>query len=396
MKTTFPISIIISLLPLHAYDLHEWGTFTTVSGSDGTLLIGLEREEEPLPAYVHHHTGFNQLPTALGQITIYAKQMPLPVSNVKVKMETPVIYFHSDKAFSAKVNVGFNGGTIAQWYPERSGGEKFRQVSREAIIPQRILDFSKPYTGSIEWQVDVLSPTESQNTNLFNPHDLLQWTYARIPEANLVRSKNGQTEGFLFYRGLGSFDPGLITTVSDDETLHLENETGGAIPYTLVYERHPDGSSRWFESGALARETSTSISESAFRNRPAGFDTELFATLSKNLAAQGLLKSEADAMVKTWWRSYFDKPGLRVFWLLPQEKTETILPLSVEPSPEKTVRVIVGRSEVIRPKQEREWLQWASSNKEEETAKWNWLISYDRFGLAYTKRVQALQAQVGN
>ena len=31
------------------YQLHEWGTFTTVSGSDGVLLSGLDREEEFLP-----------------------------------------------------------------------------------------------------------------------------------------------------------------------------------------------------------------------------------------------------------------------------------------------------------------------------------------------------------
>ena len=27
------------------FTLHEWGTFTSVSGSDGVLLPGLEREE---------------------------------------------------------------------------------------------------------------------------------------------------------------------------------------------------------------------------------------------------------------------------------------------------------------------------------------------------------------
>jgi hypothetical protein len=32
------------------YQLHEWGTFTTVAGSDGVLLTGLQREEEPLPS----------------------------------------------------------------------------------------------------------------------------------------------------------------------------------------------------------------------------------------------------------------------------------------------------------------------------------------------------------
>ena len=41
-----------------AYELHEWGTFTTVAGSDGVLLTGLQREEEELPGFVHSHFGF--------------------------------------------------------------------------------------------------------------------------------------------------------------------------------------------------------------------------------------------------------------------------------------------------------------------------------------------------
>ena len=39
------------------YTLHEWGTFTSISGSDGVLLPGLEREEEALPMFVKSHEG---------------------------------------------------------------------------------------------------------------------------------------------------------------------------------------------------------------------------------------------------------------------------------------------------------------------------------------------------
>ena len=394
MKLTLPAIVALGLLPLQAYDLHEWGTFTTVSGSDGSLLVGLQREEEPLPNYVRHHPGFQHRAPHAGLPFLYlGKRVPLPVSNVRVKMETPVIYFHSDEAFSAKVKVGFKGGTIAQWYPERSGGEKFPTTTGECHPKRTHLDFAKPYDGSIEWEIDVLSREESRSTSLFNPEDLLQWTYSRVPEANVVRDHKGNTEGFLFYRGLGSFEPGLTTRVSDDETLHLDNHTGGRIPYTLVHERQPDGSTRWLEAGGIDDGESSSIGKSALKERPEGFDRELFTTLAANLAEQGLLASEAEAMVKTWWKSYFETPGLRVFWVLPREQTDAILPLAVNPAPDKSVRVIVGRSEVIRPSQEREWLKLASSSDKEELARWNALTSTDRFGLAYAQRVADLQAQ---
>lgn len=390
---------LVSLTSLPGYELHEWGTFTTVAGSDGVLLHGLQREEEALPAYVRHHPGFmNHHPAFIGSFpgipSYRGKRMPVPVKNVKVKMETPVIYFHSDKAFEAEVKVGFEGGTISQWYPERSGGETFPKPPADAKPADRALDMSKPYRGSIEWKIDVLSPEESRDSVLFKPDDLVQWTRARVPEANAVRNAQGETEGFLFYRGLGHFEPGLQTTISTDETLRIENRTGDAIPYLLIYERMTDGTHRWSEHRDLAQGKSMELKESAFEHQGKGsFDEELYRSLSTNLAAQGLLKSEARGMVETWWHSYFAAPGLRVFWVLPDDRTDAILPLEVTPAPEKTVRVIVGRSELIRPRQESAWLTMAASKDEEIHSQWQMLTFNDRFGAAYQERIEALQQQ---
>ena len=125
------------------YVLHEWGTFTSVSSSDGSLLPGLEREEEALPHFVFSHAGMENIGTRPN------KGWRRPLRNVTVKMETPVIYFYSDSGFRAHVEVGFHGGSISQWYPQRTGGEvppphpsKNRRKGGE-------IDFSKGYEGSI-------------------------------------------------------------------------------------------------------------------------------------------------------------------------------------------------------------------------------------------------------
>ena len=111
-----------------------------MSGSDGVLLSGLQREEETLPPFVHSHLGFengqSRDPTEMSRIFKEHGTLGFtppgskglgdrPVAGVTVKMETPVIYFHSNETtpFHATVKVGFNGGTISQWYPRRSGGE---------------------------------------------------------------------------------------------------------------------------------------------------------------------------------------------------------------------------------------------------------------------------------
>ncbi|QJE95604.1 hypothetical protein [Luteolibacter luteus] len=403
-------ALLLMAGPLSAYTLHEWGTFTTVAGSDGVLLEGLDREEAPLPRFTYSHAGLENgnIPRIDGRPV--KGFMRRPLSGVTVKMETPVIYFHSDKAFDVKVKVGFSGGTISQWYPDRSGGEKLPPLPPLPDNPtpadhaKRVLDFSKPYSGSIEWQARVLSPEESRNAILFRPGETLHWMRPRVPEANAVRTAKGETEGFLFYRGIGNFDPGLRTTVSSDETLHLENRSGGQIPFAFVFER--EGlTTRWsLVKGGLAERGKAEVPKSTMSSSElteemiaAGiwetpFPEPVYREMVAGLTATGLLKSEATAMVETWWESYFETEGLRVFWVLPESKTGAILPLEVSPAPEKQVRVLVGRSEVIRPRKEQEWLTLSRSKDPNHLANWDYTVKNDRFGRAYQLRVEALSA----
>ncbi|NJO55613.1 MAG: hypothetical protein HC834_03785 [Rhodospirillales bacterium] len=67
------------------------------------------------------------------------------------------------------------------------------------------------------------------------------------------------------------------------------------------------------------------------------------------LTTTGLTPEEAGAMVETWRPDWLGDRGLRVLYLLPQEWTEATLPLKLEPAPRMTVRVMVGRSEVLEP-----------------------------------------------
>lgn len=413
MKATFLLLIFVP--SLSAYQLHEWGTFTTVAGSDGVLLSGLQREEEPLPAFVHAHFGFengqavsaeklNRVVQSHGYpafppgYAITGKGFgSRPVAGVTVKMETPVIYFHSDEAFRAKVRVGFEGGTISQWYPDRSGGETLPvpppsadPMNRPVPAAQWTIDFSKRYHGGIEWDVNVLSPEESRTTRIFKPRDTVNWLRARVPEANVVRTDSGETENYLFYRGLGNFNPGLLTTISPDETLHLKNQSGGDVPYLLVFQQN-DGKVSWHaRTRGLKSGESIDLAETSLTPTVGGFPTVIHDSMKSGLTACGLLDSEADAMIQTWWNSYFESEGLRVFWVLPSSVTDRILPLTVTPPPEKTVRVLVGRSEVLRPRKEAGW-RAASRMTGRDANTWNYIVGSDRFGLAIQERVKTLE-----
>ena len=400
-----------------AYELHEWGTFTTVSGSDGALLSGLQREEEPLPPFVHSHIGFENGnaadPEKIAKLRKSHRWIPIgqkgmdgrPLSGVTVKMETPVIYFYSEKGFQAHVEVGFNGGTISQWFPSRSGGEsppepaptnqvEINQTNQDNADAWK-LDFSKGWNGSIEWDAQVLSPEESARALIFKPGDTVNWLRARVPGANAVRTSDGETENYLFYRGIGNFQPGLKLTVSADESLHLENQTDGKIPFLLVYENLGDGTVRWKSmKQGLGNLEAAECPESSFTTEGKDFPIAVYRSMQQGLRSCGLTEDEANAMVQTWWTSYFMTPGLRVFWVLPDSTTERILPLKVSPEPEKIVRVLVGRSEVLRPNQEAQWLMLANSKQDFDQSQWSNLVNADRFGLAIGERVANLQQSI--
>jgi hypothetical protein len=70
--------------------------------------------------------------------------------------------------------------------------------------------------------------------------------------------------------------------------------------------------------------------------------------LERILTAQGLFPKEAHAMVETWRDSWFEE-GARVFYILPASEIESILPLQIEPRPDRMARVFVGRVELITP-----------------------------------------------
>ena len=61
-------------------------------------------------------------------------------------------------------------------------------------------------------------------------------------------------------------------------------------------------------------------------------------------------------MVNTWRQSWYREIGLRVFFFVPQSQTDEILPLTIEPKPDQVVRVLVARTELMTPTEERDIL----------------------------------------
>ena len=74
----------------------------------------------------------------------------------------------------------------------------------------------------------------------------------------------------------------------------------------------------------------------------------LHRDMASALVDAGLFPKEAAAMIETWRDSWFEE-GMRIFYILPRAAVDSVLPLKITPAPSNTVRVFVGRVEVLSP-----------------------------------------------
>ena len=86
------ITLTAGFLKSSRYVAHEWGTFTSVQGGDGVLLSWRPLESSRLPGFVYD---WNK--PGLGRQSWAAMTFTKQSLVTLQRMETPVIYFYSDR-----------------------------------------------------------------------------------------------------------------------------------------------------------------------------------------------------------------------------------------------------------------------------------------------------------
>ncbi len=187
--------------------IHEWGTFLGMSGSDGSSLDGMYHEEHALPAFVHSRS---------------RDQLRLPGS--KLKGETPVIYFYTDRPQPVKIGVRFPKGVWTQWYPQA--------VRVEPSVVQVAESPDRTGNGQICWHADILPIKNCENPSPPPTSADALWKFARNVDAAYVRTLDGtknpaapEYERFLFYRGLGEARLPLRLDARQSGTLTADRES---------------------------------------------------------------------------------------------------------------------------------------------------------------------------
>jgi hypothetical protein len=336
--------------------VHEWGTFTSLQDEAGRTLGGINTDDEPVPTFCHDLdslliAGPGELPP------IVFKGVASCLPDVTMRLETPVLYFHrpggASGPLSASVKVAFRGGWLTQFYP-----------AAETDGYSRSAGLTDATTGTLAWNdlrigVDGKGPQTTERV----------WTAPRDVQALSVSATNGESERFLFYRGVGHVEcPLQLRRTADSTRLEGRSQIGPGLtncqPMTIQH--------LWLASfrsgGACAFRSlppvtldgrNATADQAALFTVPAQFArgeysganlSQLREEMRLALQEEGLYADEAEALLNTWDLSYFKSAGLRLFFMVPRAWTDSHLPLEIS-VPCEIKRAMVGRLELVTPGQ---------------------------------------------
>ncbi len=360
--------VLLSISPAFAspsdsdkFIVHEWGTFTSFAGSDGISL-----EFRPLVA------------ADLGDRSQYNSKVAIPSLQ---RMETPVTYFYSNIERTANVTVGFPKGLLTEFYPP----VRMMMPVYVKDQPERLAN------SSLTWEnVRIIPRDRIKNTMLAPPtSDADHYRFARETDSAMLQIDDkliNKTyyEKFLFYRGVGNFDLPVSLQSSADGKFNIHN--GGTEPIHAAFlVQINNGHIRCAKLGQIDKDLAAALPENEITI------DRLSDEVASAIVADGMYEKEARAMVNTWRSSWFGEEGTRLLYLLPQSLTDKMIPLKVTPSPDQTVRVMVGRLETLTPQIEKSvetlLVQLASPMPAERDAAMASIAKFGRFAEPALQRV---------
>jgi hypothetical protein len=295
--------------------VHEWGTFSTLADANGNYRK-FHVTGGDLPKFVYQNHYWDNTKAGRGAIL--------------VSLETPVLYFYSDREITASVRVDFPEGVMTDWYPQAS------RPPDHKLMWDKIKVFPRGQ--------DVPMPPQEKDANP-------RYFHARAVDASPVqivgKKEKIEHEKFLFYRGVGDCQMPLKVQALGNGIFTIANTGKEAIPAFVLMENR-GGKIRFRQHGHRSPRTAMKTAlpaEEATREA-------LAETVTQLLVDQGLYPKEASAMVKTWQADWFGDEGTRVLYLVPSAVTDEFLPIRITPKPESLVRVLVGRHDVMTPEVE--------------------------------------------
>jgi hypothetical protein len=316
-------------------EVHEWGVFA-VHGDLELANADMRAEWAALPKFVFGQTAGRELPINQPQLTIVLK---------------PVVFFHATEPLALELRVDFPGGMPTVWWP--------RTVYPAHQPGQCPGDGKKKETfRHLEWHVQLTKPAKGQKADaqplavdkghwietlravkaddVLTKQDVMEYG-GLVGDVKDLPVPQVERERFIYYDGLVPIGKRVAVRVEKDKVLVESRVKHPVYDVTVVDRRTPDHTlvARLPKLEAGAKPTPLEFTElNAMEWPQAGV-----VTLTKQLKDAGLFEDEARALAVVWKAEFFQAEGLTLFYRLPQEEYEKLLPMKLKPRPEKLVRV---------------------------------------------------------
>ena len=299
--------------------VHEWGVWR-IHNDIELANADLRQIWDGLPKFVY------------GQVS--QRDLPKHWQNIE-PMDKPVLFFHAPEAFEADLRIDFPSGIPAVWWP----GTISPGVHNGTLVSEPA---TKPFK-SLHWHLHVKKP--------LGRHP--QPAYSDVPEGHWVRTLRGvqaddifatvgernfglEMERFVYYDGL--LPRGKMATIEvKDQSAVVGNQAKFPLfDVTVVDRRTPDKP----RLARLAKLEAGGSRELDFKDLDgAKWPDDGAKTLVGQLKEAGLFEDEAASLATLWRRDLFESEGVTLFYRLPQEEYDRLLPLTLKPRPETLLRV---------------------------------------------------------
>ncbi len=312
--------------------VHEWGVFTCFPDMQ---YANANRKAEwgALPPVFYH-----QFPTQR-------------LRWIPSAWDKPVIdFFTPHDSLRCQVSVDFGVGYPVVWWPcaadpvDRGGYSEQAAPTFHKLRWDLTLGTHLPHELLNNWEHNGWRPAT------LYPLPATSWpTQARVPSAALVTADGStversapwvsgqvETERFLYYDGLVPAPEYLHCTAEDAKSVTLTSAAAFPLAPLFVVDRRGAGV-RFARVDALAPGATRKIVPTAVAD--AKWPVTGMTEVGEALRTAGLFPEEADALLKIWQDGLFTRPGVTVFYLLPQTEYDRLLPLTIAPKPPKLVRV---------------------------------------------------------
>jgi len=316
-------------------EVHEWGVFG-VNDDRELANADMRAEWAALPKFVFGQTAGRDLPINQPQVYDVFK---------------PVVFLHSAQPLALEVRVDFPGGAPAVWWPR-------------TVYPAQELD-GCPGDGKkkdafryLEWHVQVKELPKGQKSNAqplaVDKGHWIETLRAVKADDVFTKTNDGQHGGFIkegrglpdsqyererfiYYDGLVPIGKRVAVTVETDKVSVASGVKHPLFDVTVVDRRTPDHTrvARLDKLKAGAKATQLEFVEVD----PKEWPEAALVILTKQLTGAGLFEDEAKSLAEVWKKDFFQADGLTLFFRLPQEEYEKLLPMKLKPRPEKLVRV---------------------------------------------------------